>query len=227
MNEYGVAAATVRVLERVAAAAERAGRTSRDVEVVAVSKGAEPTRIAEVVGAGIRAVGENRAQDLKRNADALAAPDVRWHFVGPLQTNKVRYLGKADLLHSVDRLREAAALQAHAERSGRPWDVLIEVNVGRERQKEGIAADELGDLLDGLEAYPLVRPRGLMFVAPQVQNVEDVRAMFAEARGLRERYAGYGLEELSMGMTDDFEVAIEEGATIVRIGRAIFSPEDG
>jgi hypothetical protein len=227
MAKRSVEAAMSRVLDRVSAAARRAGRDPSDVRVVAVSKGVSPDRIAKAVGAGVQDIGENRAQELHAKAEALGDVGVRWHFVGPLQTNKVRYLDKASVLHSVDRLREAAALQAHADRSDRLWDALIEVNIGRERSKEGIAPTELGRLLDGLGAYPLVRPRGLMFVAPQVQNAEDVRAMFAEARGLRERFAGYGLDELSMGMTDDFEVAIEEGATIVRIGRAIFSPEDG
>jgi pyridoxal phosphate enzyme (YggS family) len=195
------------------------------VKVVAVTKEATVRSVEAAAAAGITDFGENRAQLLRAKADAVAA-DVRWHFLGSIQTNKVKLLDDVVLLHGLDRAAEAEALQARGERLDRSWDVLIEVNVAGEASKQGVAPHEIEGLLGELAAYHRVRPRGLMFVAPQVENVEDVRAMFAEARALRDRFASSGLEELSMGMTDDFEVAVEEGSTIVRIGRAIFRPEE-
>ena len=223
MREETVTTAVARVLERVSNAAVRAGRQPDEVKVVAVTKGVDVDAIAEAVDAGIADFGENRAQGLEAKSESLNA-DVRWHFVGTMQTNKVRYLDHVSLIHSLDRLREAEALQARGDKLDRTWDVLVEVNLAGEPQKGGVAPDDVAPLVEGLAAYPRVRPRGLMFVAPQVENAQDVRAMFARARALRERLASFGLDELSMGMSDDFEVAVEEGSTIVRIGRAIFRP---
>jgi len=206
-----------RVRERIRAAAHRAGRDESDVRLVGATKGVVPSRIAEAVRAGLEDVGENRAQDLRDKAGAV--PGARWHFLGPLQTNKVRYLDDVVLIHSLCRLRQAEALQARGERTGRSWDVLIEVNIAGESTKQGTRPGEVGELVRALESCPLVTARGVMIVAPQVENHEDVRWVFAEARRLRD---DLGFHDLSMGMTDDFEVAIEEGATIVRIGRAIF-----
>ncbi len=209
------------VRKRVIRAAERAGRDPRDVTLVAITKGVAPVLIEEASKAGVRDFGENRARDLESKAGA-ADPEIRWHFVGSLQTNKVRLLDRASLIHSLGRVREAEALQTRGEHLGRSWDVLVQVNVAGEPQKGGVEPGRVGALVDDLGAYPRVRPRGLMFVAPQVQKAEDVRAMFAEACALRDRLANLGLVELSMGMSDDFEVAVEEGSTIVRIGRSIF-----
>ncbi len=220
MTAMTVADSVARIVDRVAAAVSRVGRDPTDVTIVAATKEADVASIASAARAGIRDFGENRAPELAAKAEA-SDPDIRWHFLGAVQTNKVRLLDRAILIHGMDRLREAEALHLRGEKIGRSWDVLIEVNIAGEAQKQGIPAAQLADLLDGLGAYPRVRPRGLMFVAPQVENPEDVRAMFAEARALNERF---GLRELSMGMSDDFEVAVEEGSTIVRIGRAIFRP---
>lgn len=202
-----------RVRERIAAAALRAGRDPADVRLVAVTKETTMARARAAFDAGCPDLGENRAQQLAERAAEL--PQARWHFIGPLQTNKVRYLDAAALIHSLENVRQAEALQ----RRGRDVDVLVEVNVAGERQKHGVAPEDVGRLLEHLQAYPAVRTRGFMFMAPQVEKPEDVRWVFAAGAKLKEQY---GLEELSMGMTDDFEVAIEEGATIVRIGRAIF-----
>ena len=220
-----VAGAVRRVTDRVAGAAQRSGRSPSDVRIVAAVKGVDAGRIAQAVQAGITEVGENRARDLRDKAEAL--PDdvrgrVRWHFLGAIQTNKVRMLDDVVLVHGLDRPQEAAALERRTEAVDRTWDVLIEVNIGGEPSKQGIDPAAVGALLDELSVYPHVTPRGFMFVAPQAQNPEDVRWAFAEGRRLRERFHGSGLDELSMGMSDDFEVAIEEGATIVRLGRAIF-----
>jgi pyridoxal phosphate enzyme (YggS family) len=167
-----------------------------------------------VFASGCSDLGENRAQQLAERAEAL--PEASWHFIGPLQTNKVRFLDRAALIHGVESEHQAAALA----RRGRSFDVLVQVNVAREERKHGVEVEGIDSLLRALDAYENVNPRGFMFMAPQVENPEDVRWVFAEGARLKERY---GLEELSMGMTDDFEVAIEEGATIVRIGRAIFA----
>jgi pyridoxal phosphate enzyme (YggS family) len=209
------------VTDRVAAAARRSGRSPSDVRIVAAVKGVEPDRIAEAVDAGIRELGENRAKDLRDKARALPA-DVSWHYLGDVQTNKVRMLDAATLVQSLDRPQEAAALERRGEATDRTWDVLIEVNVAGEASKQGIEMAGVDALLEELTHYPRVIPRGFMFVAPQAQNPEDVRWTFAEGRRLRERFEGSGMDELSMGMSDDFEVAVEEGATIVRLGRAIF-----
>ncbi len=219
-----VAGAVGRVRERVAAAAQRSGRDEHAVTIVAAVKQVSDEKIVEAVHAGIVDIGVNRARDLRDKAELLPA-DVRWHFIGPLQTNKVRYLDPVVLVHSLDRPQEAEALDARGERNDRSWDVLIEVNIAGEDGKQGVAPGAIEDLLDGLSRYPRVRPRGFMFMAPQVQNAEDVRWIFAEGKRLRDRYERDGLQELSMGMSEDFEVAVEEGATIVRIGRSIFAPK--
>lgn len=222
-----VADALARVTERIAAAAERAGRDRADVKLVAVTKGVPIDLVRSAAEAGIEDFGENRAKELRAKADMI--PSVRWHFLGSIQTNKVKDLVGMHLLHGMDRLREAEALQTHG---GIDWDVLVQVNIASEPAKQGIAPRELPGFLEGLGAYPRVRPRGLMFVAPHVKNAEDVRTMFGQARALRERYAGFGLTELSMGMSNDYEVAVEEGSTIVRLGRSLFAgamqtrPED-
>jgi hypothetical protein len=223
MTDVAIRNAVDRVRRRVAEAAERAGRSTDEVKIVAVTKGVDVEEIARAADAGITDFGENRARDLRSKAAALDAA-LRWHFLGALQTNKLRYLDCACLIHSLDRAREADALQARGERTDRTWDVLIEVNLGGEPTKQGVPPGEAGELVEAVSGYSRLRPRGLMFVAPQVENAEDVRAMFAQARALKERFAGFGLSELSMGMSDDFEVAVEEGSTIVRIGRAIFRP---
>ncbi len=226
MGSAGVTEAVARVRERIAQAAARAGRRPEEVTLVAVTKGVEIEDIRSAVAAGVSDLGENRAKDLRDKAAALD-PALRWHFVGGIQTNKVAALDRASLIHGLDRVREAEALQARGDLLDRSWDVLIEVNIGGEAQKQGVEPDAVAELLDAVLAYPRVRPRGLMFVAPQVKNTEDVRTMFAQARALGERFVSSGLTELSMGMSDDFEVAVEEGSTIVRIGRSIFQSARG
>jgi pyridoxal phosphate enzyme (YggS family) len=179
--------------------------------------------VRPVVAAGLVDLGVNRIGELRAKREALG-DSIRWHYLGAVQTNKARLLVGVHLVHGLYRLREAEAIQAACERDDRTQDVLVQVNVAGEASKQGVAPDDLETLIGCLGAYPRVRPRGFMFVAPQVENPEDVRWVFREGRRLRERFEGSGLDELSMGMTDDFEVAVEEGATIVRIGRAIFRP---
>ncbi|MEX2537267.1 MAG: YggS family pyridoxal phosphate-dependent enzyme [Actinomycetota bacterium] len=225
MRVPSVAEAVGRVFERIAGAAERSGRDPGTVRVVAITKGVAQPQIEDALEAGISDLGENRPEDLDRKSQTLD-PAVRWHLVGGLQTRKIPQLDRVLLIHSLDRQREAEVLNARGEETGRSYDVLIQVNAASEPQKQGIAPDEVEPLLEKLPLYPQVKPRGFMFMAPLAENPEDVRWVFAHGRRLRERYSSFGLDELSMGMSDDYEVAVEEGATIVRIGRAIFASEE-
>jgi pyridoxal phosphate enzyme (YggS family) len=206
-----VAERVAEVRERIAAAAARAGRGPADVTLVAATKTVDAARVQEVVEAGVVDVGENRAQELLRKTDVAGA---RWHFLGRLQRNKVRQLAPwIACWQSVDR----AELGAEIARRAPGARVLVEVNVGEEQQKGGCAPAEVAALVDRLRAEGL-DVAGLMAVPP---HDDDPGRWFAR---LREQAVGLGLTELSMGMTDDFEVAVEEGATIVRVGRALFGP---
>jgi PLP dependent protein len=213
-----VATAVAEVRARIAAAARRAGRDPEAVRLVAATKTVRVTLLAEAVALGVTDVGENRAQELLAKADALAAEDpptaadVCWHFLGRLQRNKVRGLARrVTWWQSVDREALGVAIGRHAPGAR----VLVEVNLAGEPQKGGCAPADAGRLADALRASGL-RVEGLMTIPPAD---DDPRAWFA---ALRELGAGLGLPHLSMGMTDDYEVAVEEGATMVRVGRAIF-----
>lgn len=219
-----VAARLQRVQERIAAAAARAGRDPAGVTLVAVSKTFPPSLIAEAVAAGVTDLGENRAQELKQK-HAVLGGIARWHFVGNLQTNKVRHVvGIAALVHSVDRYGLAEAIARRARSLGVVQDVLIEVNVTGEPTKHGVEPPRLAALAEALRGLPGIAVRGLMTMAPLSPDPEDARPVFKELARLRDELPGEGPFELSMGMSGDFEVAVEEGATLVRIGEAIFGP---
>jgi hypothetical protein len=208
------------VMNRVGEAAARANRSAEEITVVAVSKGRPPDEVAALYEAGHRDFGENRASEMAEKAGALP-DDIRWHFVGSLQSNKVRAVrGRTHLLHSLDRMSLA---KAWLKGIGAPSPVLIQVNIGREEQKGGVLAEQAGDLVERVVELGL-HPRGLMAIPPLGGRPEDSRKFFVELRDLQGRLAidAHQLTELSMGMTDDFEVAIEEGASIIRVGRAIF-----
>ena len=217
------------VRERVAAACERAGRDPAGVTIVGVTKTHPVDAVEEALAAGQVDLGENRAQELVPKAEQAAdmglAP--RWHFIGGLQRNKVRQvLPHIAVLHSLDSLRLATEIEKRAEQ-GRspnpdvPLPCYLEVNVGGEDSKQGVAPGEVAELLRATAELRHVDVAGLMTVAPQVDDPELVRPVFRELRELAE---AHGLAELSMGMTEDYEVAIEEGATVVRLGRVIFGP---
>ncbi len=214
-----IAANLATVHARVGAAAARAGRSSHDITLVGVSK-THPVEIARAAfDAGLRDLGENRVQEaapkISKMREEGAAPN--WHLVGHLQRNKVPAATDLfDILHSVDSERLAEAISAAATRSLR---VFIEVNVAGEETKFGAAPAEVSKLAQRVGRLPNIELAGLMTVAPRVDDPEDVRPVF---RALRELRDAIGLRELSMGMTDDFEVAVEEGSTLVRVGRAIF-----
>ncbi len=219
--EHQIAMNIAAVRARIAAAAARAGRDPAGVRLVGVSKTFPAEVVAAAVRAGLADIGENRVQEAVAKRAALDTAGLRpvWHLVGHLQTNKVKpALQTFDILHSIDSLRLAEALNRHATR---PVDVLIEVNVAGESTKFGFAPDEVAEAVRHLQRLEHLRLRGLMTVAPQVDDPEQVRPVFRALRALRD---ATGLAELSMGMTDDVEVAVEEGATMVRIGRAIFGP---
>jgi pyridoxal phosphate enzyme (YggS family) len=205
------------IRERVTRAAERAGRAPADVTIVAISKSFPPEAIEEAAAAGIAHIGENRVQEAAAKIASLHHLPVTWHMVGHLQTNKAKTaLELFDIIQSVDSLRLAEALSHRAER---PVPVLLEVNVAGEASKFGLSLPEVPQAAEAIARLPHLNVTGLMTIAPLVRDPEEVRPVFRELRQLRD---ALGLAELSMGMTDDFEVAVEEGATLVRIGRAIF-----
>ena len=216
------------VRERVAAACQRAGRSPDEVTIVGVSKTFPATLVAEACRAGLADIGENRVQEGATKipeAEALGCHP-RWHLVGHLQTNKVKTaLGLFDIIHGVDSLRLAHSISRQARnvpaRHAGPVPVLLEVNVAGEASKFGFSPEHTGPALEQIARLPGLAVQGLMTVAPLVDNPQELRPIFRELRHLRDVL---GLHHLSMGMTDDFEVAIEEGATMVRIGRAIFGP---
>ncbi|MGB2694476.1 MAG: YggS family pyridoxal phosphate-dependent enzyme [Dehalococcoidia bacterium] len=210
-----------RVRERIASACERAGRSTGEVTLVGVSKGFPPEAVSEAYDAGLRDFGENRVQEAEAKIEALAASGrtPRWHLVGHLQTNKAKNVTNLfAILHSVDSVRLAQAVSRHAREA---VPILLEVNVAEEASKFGFTPQELAPALGDIKRLPNLDVRGLMTVAPMTDDPQRVRPVFRRLRELRDET---GLEELSMGMTDDFEVAIEEGATLVRVGRAIFGP---
>lgn len=256
-----IAARIDAVHERIAAAARRAGRAPEEVRLVGVTKTQPPEAVAEAIVAGLRDLGENRVQEAEPKIAALsdAHPDVRWHLIGHLQSNKARRAAALfDLVHSVDSPHLAAALDRHVvEQTRRQGDketssdmlpvslspclpILLQVNVSGEATKEGFGLagweqrpDLLGAFFGQVEqilALPRLEVRGLMTIAPWGDDPAAARPVFRSLRRLRDelarRFPSAGWAALSMGMTDDFEVAIEEGATLVRVGRAIFGERE-
>jgi pyridoxal phosphate enzyme (YggS family) len=208
------------VRERIAAACARSGRDPASVRLVAVSKTKPVEMLRAAQAAGQAIFGENYAQDLREKADAL--PGVEWHFIGALQTNKAKLVvGRAALIHTCDRVALAQELSKRAKSAGITQRVLLEVNIGREPQKAGALPEDVPALLEKILALPSLAPLGLMCIPPAEG---DPRKHF---RSLRQLGQGLGLPELSMGMSADYEIAIEEGATLVRVGTAIFGERAG
>jgi pyridoxal phosphate enzyme (YggS family) len=219
------------VRERMAAAAKRAGRDPAGLSLVAVSKTQPPEAVVAACQAGVHIFGENRVEEARDKVLAVAsrlgpaAPE--WHMVGHVQGRKARdVLSWAGMVHSVDSVKLAEKLSRGSVESGTELPILLEVNVSGEASKFGLALPELAGAVEAIATLPGLQPQGLMTVAPVVTDPESVRPTFSRLRALKEelarRYPELAWRHLSMGMTDDFEVAIEEGATLVRIGRAIF-----
>lgn len=223
----GLAVRLERVRELVSHAAQAAGREAEDVTIVAVSKTVDRSAVDAAVALGLRHFGENRVQEAGRKFAEPLPDECFLHLIGQLQSNKARpAVALFDVVESVDRLSLIDALEKEAARRGRPLNVLLQVNVAREPQKAGCMPEKAPALLDRLAATEWLTPRGLMTMAPLVDDPEDVRPVFAGLRELRDELQRQrptiDLATLSMGMTNDFAVAIAEGATQVRIGRAIF-----
>ncbi len=212
--------ANLRELEkRIDRACERANRLPTEITLIAITKGFEASSIKEAFACGITQFGENRVQEAQTKIDQLIdlKPHITWHMVGHLQTNKVRLaIAIFDIIHSIDSMRLAEIVNSH---SPKRLPVLLEVNVSAEASKSGFSADELLQAAPQIKRLPNLEIKGLMTVAPMTANPEEIRPVFRKLREFRQQLE---LEHLSMGMTDDFEVAIEEGATMIRIGRAIF-----
>ncbi len=219
------------VRERIGAAAERALREPDEITLVAVTKTVEPPAIAEAIAAGITVIGENRVQEAERKFES-GLPAVEKHLIGHLQTNKVRKaLELFDVIQSVDSLRLAREISTRCEAGGLSIDVLVEVNTSGEDSKYGLPPEEAVETIGEIADLGGIRVRGLMTIGAFLPDPEDVRPCFRQLREVRDAVEekvipGVSMDHLSMGMTNDFEVAIEEGATIVRVGRAIFGERD-
>ncbi|HEX6510895.1 MAG TPA: YggS family pyridoxal phosphate-dependent enzyme [Chloroflexota bacterium] len=215
-----------RLRSRVDAAAERAGRRPEEVTIVAVSKTFPIDAVRDAYDAGLRLFGENYIQEAFAKIEALP-PDVEWHMVGHLQSNKARQAaGRFSLIHSLDSLHLAEALDKQAAKRGVRQRVLLQVNIADEDSKFGFEPAQAPDAAAEVAELEHLEMRGLMTIGPLAGNPEDIRWVFRELRSLRDKVQaqlpGLDLRELSMGMTGDFEAAIEEGATLIRVGRAIF-----
>lgn len=208
------------IRQRIEAACARAGRSPDEVTLVAVSKGHTAAEIdAAILQHGHTVLGENRVQEWQDKADALAAKNVTWHFIGNLQTNKVKYCTDFALIHSLNSHKLADKMHQQGAKRQHVYPVMVEVNVAGEDSKQGAALEDARTLVRHAQSLEHVSVLGLMTIAPYSDNPETARPFFARLRELRDEL---GLAELSMGMSGDFEVAIEEGATYVRIGSALF-----
>ncbi len=210
---------------------ERAGRPASDVTLIAVSKTKPLALVQEAYAAGARDFGENKVQDLLERIEAMPS-DVRWHMIGHLQRNKVKYIvGKVAMIHSVDSLRLAEEISHESVKRGVETDILLEVNVAGEESKFGVSLEETAALAEAVAKLPAVHVRGLMTIAPFVENAEENRLIFRKLKQLSVDIEGKSIDNvsmavLSMGMTGDYSVAIEEGATFVRVGTGIFGERE-
>lgn len=216
------------VRKRIEEAAKACGRSPESVRLVAVSKTIGTMHVREAIEAGVTILGENYIQEARTKIKDFSTCPVSWHFVGHLQSNKAKYAVRLfDLIHSVDSIKLARELNKQAKKINKIQDILIQVNIGEESAKSGALAQDTKKLLKNMRSLDNLALKGLMTMPPFFNNPEKVRPFFAALRELRDhleqqRTANVILNELSMGMTGDFEAAIEEGATLVRIGTAIF-----
>lgn len=216
------------VLSAIRSAAEKAGRRPDDIRLVAATKTVTADRIREGIGAGLSILGENRVQEALPKIEALAQAPVQWHFIGHLQRRKVRsVVGMFELIHSVDSLELAQEIDRRAGEAGRPQDILLEVNIGGETTKAGFHPDGLIQLVSMMASLSHIQIKGLMAIPPPTTEAESARTYFVRLRKLAEaiavqRIPGVAMNELSMGMSNDYEIAVQEGATLVRVGSAIF-----
>jgi pyridoxal phosphate enzyme (YggS family) len=215
------------VTQRISRSCEKSGRPTDAVRLVCVTKEADIAQIEEVLALGVMDIGENRVQDALVKYKAIGNRTI-WHLIGHLQTNKAKDAVRIfSLIHSVDSVRLAKEIDAQAKRIGKIQNILIQVNTSGEESKFGVAPDEALKLFEEIVLYPNISMLGLMTIAPEVDDPEEARPCFRKLREIMDeindlKLTAYSLKLLSMGMTNDFEVAIEEGSTMVRVGRAIF-----
>lgn len=213
--------------KKIKKAALKVNRNFREVKLVAVTKTATIEQIKEAISTGVKIIGENKVQEAKEKYQILTA-DIEWHLVGHLQTNKVKYAIEIfDFIHSVDSIKLAKEIDKRSLQFGKITNVLVEVNISGEETKYGIKPEQVEPFLKEISEFSRIRVRGLMTIAPIVEDKEEVRPYFRKLRELSKEIKSKNIknvkmDHLSMGMTDDFEVAIEEGANMVRIGRGIF-----
>ncbi|MFZ3063987.1 MAG: YggS family pyridoxal phosphate-dependent enzyme [Nitrospirota bacterium] len=217
------------VQNRIKRAAEKVGRDAKDIKLVTVTKTVDVNRIKEAVEAGLRIFGENRVQEAQKKVASyefrVPSGKIEWHFIGHLQTNKVKYAVQLfDMIHSIDSTALAEELNKQAAKINKIQDALIEVKLSEEETKHGVPKNELMELIESTKDMKNLNILGLMTIPPFFDDAEKTRPYFRRLRELRDVAVknGYNLPELSMGMSHDFEIAIEEGATMVRIGTAIF-----
>jgi PLP dependent protein len=221
LNSFPIRENCLRILDRIHNAAARSGRDPSSIQLIAVSKTVPPEKIRQAAECGIRQIGENRLQEALPKREALQDLSLTWHFIGRLQTNKAKkVVENFDWVQCVDRVELAEKLNQAATK---PLPVLIEVKLHEETNKSGIDAAGLPALIEKFAAYDRLQLRGLMAIPPFFDNPDDARPFFRRLRELGHRFA---LPELSMGMSHDFEAAIDEGATMVRIGSALFGERE-
>lgn len=221
------------VFRQIHRAVHKAGRQEGSVQLVAATKTVSVDRIRQAIAAGLKVAGENRLQEALPKIEALKGEPIRWHFIGRLQRRKVRsVVGIFDLIHSVDSLELAQEVDRRSQAAGVRQNILLEINIGKEKTKAGFLDDEVEGALPQLGALEHVAVQGLMVIPPAVCDAEEARPYFRRLRELavrlmQQRIPRISMAELSMGMSNDYVVAVEEGATFVRVGTAIFGPRHG
>ena len=216
------------ILERIADVCERSGRNPDDITLIAVSKTVNADRAREAVEAGILNLGENRVQELTDKYEKLSDTEVKWHMIGHLQKNKVKYIiDKVELVHSVESVELANEINKRAEKNNLKVNILVELNIGEEESKFGISEESVYDFVKSLEQFENINVLGIMTVAPLAEDPEEIRWVFKKMKVIFDKLSSMNIKNsnmkfLSMGMTNDFEIAIEEGANIIRIGTAVF-----
>ena len=216
---------------KIQAACDRAGRKREEVTLIAVSKTKPIEMLQEAYDLGVRVFGENKVQEITAKYDALP-DDIHWHMIGHLQTNKVKYIiDKVDLIHSVDSVKLAETIEKEAAKHNLTANILIEVNVAQEESTCGLKTEEVLPLVESIAKFPHIKIQGLMTIAPYVQNPEENRPIFRQLKKLSVDIAVKNINNvtmsvLSMGMTGDYQVAVQEGATMVRVGTGIFGERD-
>ena len=216
------------ILSRIAKACERSGRNPEDITLIAVSKTVDADKARKAVESGIINLGENRVQELVDKYEKLSDIEVKWHMIGHLQKNKVKYIiDKVELIHSVESIELASEINKRALKNNLKANVLVELNIGEEESKFGISEENVYDFVKSLEQFENINVLGLMTVAPYAEDPEEIRWVFKKMKVIFDKISSMNITNsnmkfLSMGMTNDFEIAIEEGANIIRIGTALF-----